>query len=105
MPILHGELKDEDGGCRLVGSFRLHPFSLAFPWFMAIVMFGTSATIWLHDGSVKGRLFAAAFALLMAVGALLLAFQDRTPQKQEEQEILQFLKSLFEDDLIPGTLP
>ena len=102
MPILHAEVRDVDGGSLLSGGFRLHPFSRIFPWFMATVMLGMAATIWLHDGSVPGRLFAA-FALLMSVGALLFAFQDRKPQRQEEEEIQRFLRSLLEDVLIPGT--
>ena len=98
VPILHGEVRNADGGSLLSSCFRLHPFSRIFPWFMATVMLGMAATIWLHDSSVLGRLFAA-FALLMSAGALLFAFQDRRPQRQEVEEILQFLRSLFQDVL------
>jgi hypothetical protein len=96
VPVLHAEVRASDDGSSLTGAFRLHPFAKALPWFMALVLLGIAATVWFQSRNVEGWLFAA-FFLLMAVGAILFAFQDRSPRLREEDEIIQFLENLFAD--------
>jgi len=96
VPVLHSEVKDTDGGSILTGSFRLHPFAKALPWFMAVVLLGMAATVWFLGRGIGARLFAV-FFLLMSVGAVLFAFQDRAPQTKDEDEIIAFLEHLFAD--------
>ena len=96
VPILQAEIHDTVGGSILTGSFRLHPFARFLPWFMALVLLGIAATVWIQSHNLQGWLFTA-FFLLMAVGAVLFTFQDRSPRLREEEEILQFLENVLAD--------
>ena len=96
IPILFAEVRDTEGGSRMVGSFRLHPFAKFLPWFSTIVLLGIAGTVWFESHDIRGWLFAI-FFLLMAFGAALFAFQERGPRVQEEEEIRQFLEKVLLD--------
>jgi hypothetical protein len=95
VPVFYADVTATDDGSTLTGYFQLHPYARFFPWFTSLLMLGIAATVWFQDG-IQGKLFAG-FFLLMSVGFVLFALQDRSPRTQEEEQIVNFLENVFAD--------
>jgi hypothetical protein len=94
VPILHGQITDEEGGSVLTGSFRLHPFSRMLPWFIGAVTLALSALIWLNDSDLRARTFAI-LLLVACITSALFAFRKQKTQLRDEDQVLKFLRNLL----------
>jgi len=94
VPILHGQVMDEDGGSVLTGSFRLHPFSRGLPWFIGVVTLAMSALILFHDSNLRARILAI-LLLVACIASALFAFRKQKSQRRDEDQVIRFLREML----------
>jgi hypothetical protein len=94
VPVLHGQVMDEEGGSVLTGSFRLHPFSRLLPWFIGVVTLALSALIWFHDSDLRAKTFAI-LLLVVCIASALFAFRKQKTQRHDEDQVVTFVRDVL----------
>src|SRR6267154_27177 len=93
IPYLRGQANDSDGGCKLLGSFSLHPFNKLMIFFPAVAVLMPG---WLSGSKNLGFLiFWSLLTVCFVFFGLTIIREVIRLRPKEEKDIIEFLMSLF----------